>query len=89
MGAAPRQPMTHPDPIVSREIPLIAKIVRDETWLEGERRGCHVSPGDPVVQEHVCQIILRIGHELRRSLAEQVAGACAQQDDLARHREAA
>gem|GEM_PF-6049487 len=28
------------DPIVFRELPLIRKIILDETWLEGERRGC-------------------------------------------------
>ena len=63
--------MSHPDPIVSLEIPLIQKIIQNETWLEGERRGCLVIPVDPVVQEHVCEIVLRIGQELRRSLTEQ------------------
>ena len=66
--------MSHPDPIVSLEIPLIQKIIQDETWLEGERRGCLVIPLDPIVQERVCDIVLRIGQELRRSMSEQ-AGA--------------
>jgi len=56
------------DPIVSLELPVIAKIIQDEIWLEGERRGCAVSPDDPVVRENVCAVILRIGRELRESL---------------------
>jgi hypothetical protein len=63
--------MSHPDPIVSLEIPVIQKIIQDETWLEGERRGCFVISLDPIVQERVCEIILRLGQELRRSLNER------------------
>lgn len=58
------------DPIVSREIPLIRKIIEDETWLEGERRHCAVSPDDPTVRENVCAVILRIGQQLRDSIQE-------------------
>jgi hypothetical protein len=54
-----------PDPALPRQLPIIAKIIRDETWLEGERRRCPVSPSDPVVRANVCAIILRIGAELR------------------------
>lgn len=57
------------DPIVTREIPVIQKIIQDETWLEGERRGCSVSPADSVVREKVCDVILRIGQQLRDSLS--------------------
>lgn len=64
--------MTPEDPILARELPMIQKIIDDETWLEGERRGCRVSPADPQVQENVCRVILRIGRELRESL--QAAG---------------
>lgn len=60
--------MTPPDPIVARELPLIHRIIEDETWLEGERRRCPVSADDPVVREHVCEVILRIGQQLRESL---------------------
>jgi hypothetical protein len=56
------------DPIVVHELPLIRKIIEDETWLEGERRGCHVRPDDRVVRERVCHVILQIGHQLRESL---------------------
>lgn len=57
------------DPIVARELPVIRQIINDETWLEGERRGCPVSPDDPVVRASVCAVILRIGQQLRDSLA--------------------
>lgn len=57
------------DPILPRQLPVIHKIIADETWLEGERRGCPVPPSDPVVRERVCQIILRIGQQLRDSLS--------------------
>lgn len=48
---------------------MIQKIIQDETWLEGERRGCTVPPTDVVVRERVCEVILRIGQELRDSLS--------------------
>lgn len=57
------------DPILYRQLPVIQKIIDDETWLEGERRGCRVSPDDPVVCENVCQVILRIGQQLRESFS--------------------
>lgn len=58
------------DPILYRQLPVIQKIIDDETWLEGERRGCWVSPDDPVVCENVCQVILRVGQQLRESFSE-------------------
>ncbi len=65
--------MAQLDPIVFRELPVIQKIIRDETWLESERRGCPVSPDDPAVRENVCRVILRIGAELRAAFAAQLA----------------
>jgi hypothetical protein len=56
------------DPVLLQEIPAIKKIIADETWLEGERRGCPVSPSDGVVRENVCQVILRVGQQLRDSI---------------------
>lgn len=53
------------DPVLSWQLPMIRQIIADETWLEGERRGCWVSSSDPVVKENVCRIILRIGAQLR------------------------
>ena len=64
--------MSHPDPIVVRQLPVIHKIIADETWLEGERRGQPVPPNDPIVREKVCCIVLRIGQQLRDSLREQL-----------------
>ena len=63
------------DPVVFRELPVIQKVIEDETWYEGERRGCYVSPEDPVVREKVCEVILRIGRELRERLTAQLAVA--------------
>lgn len=59
--------MDSPDPVPPRELPVIQKIIDDETWLEGERRGCVVSPQDPVVCDNVCRVVLRIGSQLRQS----------------------
>ena len=69
----PTQPtMQPPDPILFHELPVIRKIIQDETWLEGERRGCHVRPDDRVVREKVCEVILRVGHHLRETLSASV-----------------
>ena len=56
------------EPTLRRQLPVIQKVIQDETWLEAERRGCPVSPQDPAVREKVCQVILRIGRELREKL---------------------
>jgi hypothetical protein len=55
------------DDIVYRELPVIQQIIHDETWLEAERRGCHVLSNDRVVREKVCQVVLRIGQQLREA----------------------
>ena len=70
--------MLTPDPVLIRQIPVIQKIVADETWLEGERRGCFVSPNDRVVRERVCEVVLRIGQQLRESISAQEAQAVQQ-----------
>jgi hypothetical protein len=67
--------MSQPDPVTFRQIPVIQQIIRDETWLEGERRGCFVPSNDPVVRENVCQVILRIGRDLRETLLAEMAAA--------------
>lgn len=57
-----------PNPtVLTAQLPFIQKIIDDETWLEGERRGRPVDPDDPVVVDHVCAVILRVGGELRAS----------------------
>jgi hypothetical protein len=64
--------MAQLDPVIFRELPVIQKIIQDETWYESERRGVPVTSDDPVVREHVCEIILRIGRELRDSLMAEI-----------------
>jgi hypothetical protein len=68
------------DAFLFRELQVIQKIIHDETWLEGERRGCYVSPNDPVVRERVCGVILRIGQSLRDSVARAMAPAFGSQE---------
>ena len=60
--------MNSPDQLIFLELHIIQKIIADETWLEGERRGGPVDPHDPVVIATVCEIVLRIGAEMRASL---------------------
>jgi len=58
------------DPLTHHQLSVIHKIVHDETWLEGERRGCYVSPKDRVVREKVCDVVLRIGQQMRDSFTQ-------------------
>jgi hypothetical protein len=61
------------DPVMFRQLPVIQKIIQDETWYESERRGRAVTPDDPAVRERVCEIVLRIGAELRATLIAKLA----------------
>jgi hypothetical protein len=61
------------DHIVFHELSMIEKIIRDETWLEGERRGCPVPPSDIVVRANVCIAVLRIGEQFRATALKQIA----------------
>jgi hypothetical protein len=63
------------DPVIFRQLPVIQKIIADETWLEGERRGCWVSPEDPIVRARVCEVVLLIGAALRETLTRELAHA--------------
>jgi hypothetical protein len=65
--------MAQLDPVIFREIPVIQKIIQDETWYESERRGCPVTRDDPVVRENVCQIVLRIAGKWRETFMAQLA----------------
>lgn len=65
--------MDTPDPVLKRQLPLIAKIISDETWLEGERRGQPVAPKDPVVQDKVCLVVLAMGHDMRQQVLREMA----------------
>lgn len=66
------------DPVIFRQIPVIHKIIQDETWLEGERRGCQVPSHDAVVRENVCRVILRIGQQMRDTIGAQLGHAAAE-----------
>jgi hypothetical protein len=63
------------DPVLFREMPVIQKIIEDETWLEGERRRCWVSKDDPVVRDNVCLVVMRIGAALRAALTIELLSA--------------
>jgi hypothetical protein len=65
--------MAQLDPVLFRQLPLIQKIIADEAWFEGERRGRYVPPDDPVVRENVCAVILRVGREMRETILAQIA----------------
>ncbi len=67
--------MTQPDPVIYSELRVIKQIISDETWLEGERRGCRVSPNDPVVRENTCKVVLRIGQQMRESILRNSGGS--------------
>jgi hypothetical protein len=69
------------DPIIRLELPIIARIIRDETWLESERRGCPVSSNDPALRARICEIVLRIGHDMRTSLTAQAEAAANNPND--------
>jgi hypothetical protein len=62
------------DSVTFRQLPLIEQIIRDETWLEGERRGGPVSADDPAVREKVCEVVLRVGADMRHRLTAATAG---------------
>ena len=66
------------DPALFQQLPIIRKIIADETWLEGERRGCAVSPTDAAVRERVCQVILRIGQQLRDAVQQGTSASAGQ-----------
>ena len=60
-------PMSPESAFILKELPHVRRIVHDECWLEGERRGEFVALADPVVQQRVADIILSgAGAELRR-----------------------
>lgn len=63
----PSSVMNSQDPLLFRQLQVVQKIIDDETWLEGERRGRPVTPDDTVVRENVCRVVLRIGRQMRES----------------------
>jgi hypothetical protein len=75
--------VTQIDPVTFNQLPVIQKIIRDETWLESERRGYCVPQNDPVVVENVCQVVLRIGRELRETIMAKAAQRSGAERNLA------
>ena len=51
--------------INSKEIPLIADVEKNETWLLGEKVGHSVDPKCPEVQSKVVEIVLTAGAKWR------------------------
>jgi len=56
------------DPILFRQVAWVERILADEAWLEGERRGCAVGRHDPVVRARACEIVLRLAAQVRAEL---------------------
>lgn len=53
--------------LIRAEIPDVLRIVRDECWLEAERRGSPVDAHEEIISRRVADIILGgAGAELRR-----------------------
>ena len=50
--------------IIKAEIPLVEKIIRDETWYEGERRRCSVDSRDAAVRKRVMEVIIQCGDKI-------------------------
>jgi hypothetical protein len=50
--------MNHESEIIRAEIPDLKRIVENECWLEGERRGRAVDAHEETIQQRVAQIIL-------------------------------
>ena len=65
--------MNPPDPVLPIQRAMIAQIVANETWYEGERRGCAVPPNDPVVRSNVSDAVLRCGGYLREESLRRLA----------------
>lgn len=64
--------MNPDDAILRRQLGVIRKVIDDETWLEGERRGHPVTPDDHAVRENVCRVVLQIGQRLREQATQSV-----------------
>jgi hypothetical protein len=51
--------------VIKAEIPIIQKILNDETWYEGERRHCTVDMQDIEIQKKVAEICINKNTEIR------------------------
>lgn len=77
--------MNSNNPFLFRQLLVVQRIIDDEMWLEGERRGCPVSPDDTVVRENVCRVVLRIGRQMRESTLAALQGDSSFSEFRSRH----
>ena len=61
--------------IIMDQCEVVAQIVRDETWLEGERRKIFVAEHDPIVQLRVAEVILKEGGKMRSKSVRRLRAA--------------
>jgi hypothetical protein len=60
--------MLEPEKINHKQAPLIEEIVKNETWLHGEKMGHPVDPKCPEVLSRVVDIVLKCGGQWRTNL---------------------
>ena len=58
--------------IISAEILVIEKMIDDECWYEGERRHTYVPKDDKIVQQHIREIIMLVGHIIREETIKNI-----------------
>jgi len=63
---------TPPSELIKAEIPIVEKIIRDETWYEGERRGAFVDPNDPTVQSKVVEVVEKCADKIRDEAIKKI-----------------
>jgi len=68
--------MSRESEFIRTELPDIAFIIRNECWLEGERRGCPVEPTDPVIRHRVADIVLSGAGEYIRRIRSGMGARC-------------
>ena len=59
--------------IIEEQIPIIRKMLQDETWYEGVRRNAPVDPNDPAVQKRVGELIMEHGAKMRKEAMDRLA----------------
>lgn len=57
---------------IQAERMIIEKIIRDETWYEGERRGRSVPADDMSVMRKVCEIVRRHDKEIKAQVLDRL-----------------
>jgi hypothetical protein len=59
--------------LIKEQIPFIEQIIKDECWYEAERRNEAVTANDPVILTKICDIVLRVGAEMRMKAEMQLS----------------